>query len=175
MTKDQYNYWANLKKTTEQPGTIFDPQSSQLNSNIHCLSNPAEPVLGYLCASSTTKKRIFINRSDLSYYNYTPYWLSCQLDTNVIVGISTADKQKDYDYLAKPGHLFTLYEVFTGDIRWFPMYVVIAGNTEELLLSPGSGPNLKLAHKMILLTKKDLNLIGNNCLLDICAKSDLSH
>lgn len=61
------------------------------------------------------------------------------------------------------------------DIRWFPMYVVIAGNTEELLLSPGSGPNLKLAYKMILLTKKDLNLIGNNCLLDICAKSDLSH
>jgi len=31
-----------------------------------------------------------------------------------------------------------------------------------------------LPDKMMLLTKKDLNLIGNNCLLDICAKSDLS-
>ena len=60
-------------------------------------------------------------------------------------------------------------------IQWFPMYVVIAGNMEELLLSPGSGLNLKLPDKMMLLTKKDLNLIGINCLLDICAKSDLSH
>ena len=34
---------------------------------------------------------------------------------------------------------------------------------------------VKLPDKMMLLTKKDLNLIGNNCLLDICVKSDLSH
>ncbi|HEX3080670.1 MAG TPA: DUF4249 family protein, partial [Puia sp.] len=120
LTRDQYDYWANLKKTTEQLGTIFDAQPSQLISNIHCLSNPSEPVLGYLCASSTTKKRIFIKRTDLSYYNYTPYWLSCQLDTNVKVGISAADKQKDYEYLAKPGHLFTLYEVFTGGYSMVP-------------------------------------------------------
>ena len=60
------------------------------------------------------------------------------------------------------------------DIRWFPICVVTAGNMEELLRNPGSGPNLKLPDKMMLLTKKDLNLIGNNCLLDICAKSDLS-
>jgi len=59
LTRDRYNYWANLKKTTEQLGTIFDAQPSQLNSNIHCLGNPSEPVLGYLCASSTSKKRIF--------------------------------------------------------------------------------------------------------------------
>lgn len=120
LTRDQYNYWANPKKTTEQPGTIFDAQPSQLISNIHCLNNPSEPVLGYLCASSTTKKRIFINRTDLSYYNYTPYWLSCQLDTNVIIGISAADKPKDYEYLAKPGHLFTLYEVFRGGYSMVP-------------------------------------------------------
>ena len=59
------------------------------------------------------------------------------------------------------------------DIRWYPICVVTAGNMKELLLNPGSGANLKLPDKMMLLTKKDLNLIGNNCLLDICAKSDL--
>ena len=76
LTHDQHNFWANLKKITEQPGMIFGPRPSQSNSNIHCLSNPAEPILGYLCASTTTKKRLFINRSDISYYNYTPFWLS---------------------------------------------------------------------------------------------------
>jgi hypothetical protein len=120
LTRDQYEYWSNLKKTTEPSGTIFDAQPSQLNSNIHCLDNPSEPVLGYLCASSTTRKRIFISRSELSDYNYTPYWLSCQLDTNIIIGIGAADKRQDYDYLAKPGHLFTLYEVFTGGYGMVP-------------------------------------------------------
>jgi Domain of unknown function (DUF4249) len=114
LTLDQYDYWANLNKNTEQPGTIFDAQPSQLNSNIYCLDNPSEPVLGYLSASSITQKRIFITRTELSYYNYTPYWLSCQLDTNIILGVSAAEKIKDYEYLAAPGHLFTLYEVFTG-------------------------------------------------------------
>ena len=40
-------------------GTIFDAQPTQVNSNIHCIDNPSEPVLGYLCASSTTKKKNF--------------------------------------------------------------------------------------------------------------------
>jgi hypothetical protein len=105
-------------KTTKQTGTIFDAQPTPLNSNIWRIDNPAQPVLGYL-------------------------WISCQLDTNVALGISLAD--------------------------------VIAGKTEEVLSSRGSAPNLKLPDKMMLLTKKDLNLTSNNCLLDICAKSDLSH
>jgi hypothetical protein len=54
------------------------------------------------------------------YYNYTPYWLSCKLDTNVVVGISAADKQQIYEYLAQPGHLCTLYEVFTGGYSIVP-------------------------------------------------------
>ena len=120
LTRDQYDYWTNLKKTTEQTGTIFDAQPTQVNSNIHCLDNPSESVLGYLCASSTSLKRIFITRDELSSYNYTPYWLSCQLDTNVIVGISAADKEQAYNYLAKPGHLFTLYEVLTGGYSIVP-------------------------------------------------------
>ena len=140
LTRDQYEFWTNLKKTTEQLGTIFDAQPSQLKSNIHCLDNPSEPVLGYLSASSTAQKRIFINRTELSYYNYTPYWLSCQLDTNSIQGIRAADKQKNYDYLAAPGHLFTLYEVFTGAYSMVPN---ICGDCREhggTSIKPGFWP-----------------------------------
>ena len=140
LTRDQYDYWTNVKKTTEQLGTIFDAQPTQLNSNIHCLDNPSEPVLGYLCASSTTFKRIFIKRGELSYYNYTPYWLSCQLDTNVEIGISSANKQQAYDYLAKPGHLFTLYKVFT---EGYVMVPNICGDCREhggTSIKPGFWP-----------------------------------
>jgi hypothetical protein len=114
LTLDQYEYWTNLKKTTEQLGTIFDAQPTQLNSNIHCLDHPSEPVLGYLSASSTALKRIFINRNELSYYNYSPYWLACSLDTNIALSISNTNKQQAYDYLAKPNHLFTLYQIYSN-------------------------------------------------------------
>jgi hypothetical protein len=74
-------------------------------------------------------KRIFIKREQLSSYNYKPYWLACQLDTNVIQGINASDKRKDYDYLAAPGHLFTLYEVFSGGYSMVPN---ICGDCREL-------------------------------------------
>ena len=120
LTRDQYDYWTNLKKNTEQLGTLFDAQPSQLSSNIHRSDDPSEIVLGYMCASSVTSKRLFINRSELLSYHYSPYWLACQLDTNIIQGISAADIQKDYEYLAAPGHLYTLYEVFRGGYSMVP-------------------------------------------------------
>src|SRR5882724_10463921 len=38
LTKECYNYLQNLKKITEQTGTIFDAQPSQLPGNIHCVN-----------------------------------------------------------------------------------------------------------------------------------------
>jgi hypothetical protein len=78
------------------------------------------------------------------------------------------------NYLAAPGHLFTLYEVFRGVIRWSPIYAVTAGAWRNIHQTRVLALIVKLTDKMMLLTKKDLNLIDNNCLLDICAKSDLS-
>ena len=59
LTRDQFNYWANLKKTTEYLGTIFDAQPSQLNNNIHCLSNPSEPVWWDNCVPLQHAKKNF--------------------------------------------------------------------------------------------------------------------
>jgi hypothetical protein len=120
LTEDQYAYWINLKKNTEQLGTIFDAQPSELNSNIHRVDQPSEPVLGYLSASSTTSKRIFIIRDQVSNYNYSPYWLSCQLDSNVIRYADATDIQQDYEWLEAPDHLFTLYGESNGSLSMVP-------------------------------------------------------
>jgi hypothetical protein len=115
LTRDQFEYWTNLKKTTEQPGTLFDAQPSQLTGNIHCTNDPLEVALGYICASTTTKKRMFIKRFDLSSYEYSPYFLECQLTPEIIQAIPPGDSQKVYDYLEAPDHLFTfLYEGMAG-------------------------------------------------------------
>jgi hypothetical protein len=60
ITQDAYNYWQLIQKTTQNVGTLFDVQPTQLTGNIHCTSNPAEPAIGYISASSVQQQRIFI-------------------------------------------------------------------------------------------------------------------
>ena len=65
LTSDAYNFWQNIKKNTEELGSIFDAQPSEIAGNIHCTTNPDEPVIGYVSASSFTSKRIFVDNSVL--------------------------------------------------------------------------------------------------------------
>ncbi|MFI5160883.1 MAG: DUF4249 domain-containing protein [Sphingobacteriales bacterium] len=61
LTSAGFSYWQNVKKNTEQLGSIFDAQPSTLQGNIHCISNPAEPVIGFVSASSVTAKRLYVD------------------------------------------------------------------------------------------------------------------
>jgi hypothetical protein len=65
LTADAYNFWVSLKTNTEQLGSIFDAQPSQLLGNIHCITNPSEPVIGYVSACTVSSKRIFISNAQL--------------------------------------------------------------------------------------------------------------
>jgi len=65
QTKEEYEYWELLKRNTQNIGTLTDPLPGQVTGNLHCLSNPAEPVLGYVQAHTVAEKRIFISRAEL--------------------------------------------------------------------------------------------------------------
>jgi hypothetical protein len=65
LTSDAFNYWQNLKLNTEQLGSIFDAQPSEIQGNIHCVSNPSQTVLGYVSIGAVTKKRLFIGGSQM--------------------------------------------------------------------------------------------------------------
>jgi hypothetical protein len=65
--------------------------------------------MGYLSASTIQQKRIFINYYQLSNYNYTPYYLSCEGLNNVTTAIAPNDSKKIYEYLVMPNHLFTFW------------------------------------------------------------------
>jgi hypothetical protein len=60
-----YNYWIAMKSNTESVGSIFDPQPNETQGNIHCISDPAETVIGYINAGSSFEKRVFISNGDL--------------------------------------------------------------------------------------------------------------
>ncbi len=65
LTADAYNYYTQLQKNTQQLGSIFDAQPSQLASNIHCINNPSIPVIGYITAGTYSERRIYIQNHDL--------------------------------------------------------------------------------------------------------------
>jgi hypothetical protein len=66
LTKEGYDYLSQLKKNTENLGTLFDPLPTRLTGNIKCITNTEEKVLGYFMASSVAKKRIFISNRDIN-------------------------------------------------------------------------------------------------------------
>jgi hypothetical protein len=78
LSKEAFEYIEKMKKNTENTGTIFDPQPSELKGNIYCVNNPAETVLGYVSASTITEKRKFITREEIPNWGYTP---NCELIT----------------------------------------------------------------------------------------------
>jgi hypothetical protein len=81
LTGDAYKFWQNLKKNTEQLGGIFDAQPSQISGNIHCVTEPSEPVVGYVSAGTYTTTRIFIRNPQLPRWNTENNYVQCQADT----------------------------------------------------------------------------------------------
>lgn len=70
FTTEGYEFLQKMKKNTEQLGSIFDAQPSDLQGNIHCTSNPSEIVVGFISCCPVDEKRSFIRNEDLPGWNY---------------------------------------------------------------------------------------------------------
>jgi hypothetical protein len=60
LTAEAYKYWTLLKTNSEHLGGIADPQPTSSITNLHSISNPGEPVIGYVSVSTVSIKRIFL-------------------------------------------------------------------------------------------------------------------
>ncbi len=76
LTLDAYNYWLTVQKNSQSLGGLFDLQPSQINGNLHCITNPKNPALGYISASSIQEKRIYISNKNLPGWKSNPIY-SC--------------------------------------------------------------------------------------------------
>jgi hypothetical protein len=82
ISHDEYLFLQKMKKNTEQLGTIFDPQPSEISGNIHCLTDPNETVVGFVEVSQEQVQRIFISASQVPDWNYDPGCTTIQIDNN---------------------------------------------------------------------------------------------
>lgn len=81
LSADAYKFWQNLKKNTEQLGGVFDAQPSQIIGNIHCVTDPSEPVIGYISAGRYSSVRIFIDNAQLPRWSTANPYPLCKVDT----------------------------------------------------------------------------------------------
>ncbi len=103
VTKEAYTYWQQLKTNTEKLGSIFDAQPSSFVTNIHCISDPAESVIGYVSVSTSTLKRDFVTQADVPFAVIPVIGplrdtLTCNTDTVLFAPTSTL-----------PGRLFQIF------------------------------------------------------------------
>jgi len=78
LTEQAFNYWQILQKNTQELGTLFDPQPSQLRGNMLCITKPDEPVIGFVSVGSVSSKRIFIGNRDVTDWKL-PIGAECKL------------------------------------------------------------------------------------------------
>jgi hypothetical protein len=60
LNEDEYLYWEKLQNTSEQVGGLYDMVPSSIPSNVYCIDNPDQKVLGYFSVSANSSRRIFI-------------------------------------------------------------------------------------------------------------------
>jgi hypothetical protein len=102
LTKEWYEWKQELKKNTEQLGSIFDPQPSITGGNINCTTDPTERVIGFIGCTSQTESRIFIDRSQLPPVRVFSGYENCKIDSiklsDVVQDFSNGDELILYPY-----------------------------------------------------------------------------
>ena len=66
LTEQAFDYWQILQRNTQELGTLFDAQPSQLRGNLLCISKPDEPAIGYVSVGTVSSKRIFIGNKEVT-------------------------------------------------------------------------------------------------------------
>jgi hypothetical protein len=60
LNEDEYSYWEKIQNVGVDVGGFFDIIPASVQSNVKCIEDPTEKVLGYFSVSAKSSKRLFI-------------------------------------------------------------------------------------------------------------------
>ena len=82
LTQAGFEYYDQLARITQNVGSIFDPQPTQITGNIHSATTASDLVLGFFRVGTVDSKRLFISRSQLPFgWNTYTGLGGCTMDT----------------------------------------------------------------------------------------------
>ncbi|MGV3764723.1 MAG: DUF4249 domain-containing protein [Chitinophagaceae bacterium] len=111
LSKAAHAFLLQMKKNSEQLGSIFDAQPSEMPGNMYCLTEPGEPVIGFVEVTEEKTRRLFISNGALQNWNY-------QTGCAVTVIDNHPDSIVKYGLQLMPGTVAKDDEI-TGDITHF--------------------------------------------------------
>ena len=80
ISQNAYRYLRLSKQQAELNGSIFDQPPASIRGNVISLDSPDEVVLGYFMLGDETSKRIYVNKSELTFTpNKVKIWDDCRV------------------------------------------------------------------------------------------------
>jgi hypothetical protein len=114
LSEDAFRFWQQLQKNTEKIGSIFDAQPSEIKGNIHCITNAAEQVFGYISFTNIQTKRIYINPIDLPVSYFVGIKTICELDSIPFIPPRPDDPHVSVTLVPFGSVLIPINEIFIG-------------------------------------------------------------
>jgi hypothetical protein len=88
-----YDFYENLRKTTEDLGSLFDPQPGIVLGNVHRTGDAGERVLGIFNGGEVKQKQLFIKSNELPDNLRNPVRSDCPLDSMDVDQLSEFDSR----------------------------------------------------------------------------------
>jgi len=79
LSRNDYEFWSNMKLVNEERGDIFEKQPFFVSGNLHCITNPEEKVLGYFQVSAVKQKIRYIMPDQLEDLVLPRYHYPCTM------------------------------------------------------------------------------------------------
>ncbi|MFO7933700.1 MAG: DUF4249 domain-containing protein [Bacteroidales bacterium] len=115
LSRSEYAYWKNLREITQNTGSLFDPTPAAVEGNIHSQDDPSLPAVGIFQASAVSRKRIFIDRSDLpGFLNIPSGFEGCDFFTTADSAEIAYYFDHGYAYVDEYVDGNTLYFIFSN-------------------------------------------------------------
>lgn len=141
ISKNEYDFWDNLKKVNDTGSDIFASQPYSVISNMNNINSPNEKVLGYFQVSAVKEKRIFISFNEIARL-HLPFYHNNKC--NKIEAVPEAHMTFD--------DLYGIYCI-TSDNKFIePMYNSENGRLEKLVFAKPECTNCESSGTM---TKPD--------------------
>jgi len=120
VSKQEYDFWNNLKQVNETGNDIFAKQPYSVISNIHNTKNPNERVLGYFQVSAISQKRKYILFRDVALTGLHFYSYPCQTQAYSPIDFGIGPPPRTWDdviwYMTTNGSNFTFIEPMGGKL-----------------------------------------------------------
>ncbi len=139
LSENAYNYWNNIQQNSEGQGSIFAPTPSEMASNVHCISDPSIPVMGYLNAAVPAEAVMYYDNTLERFYQ--PHLPFERIDTTIRAGDYTVAESLFRQKFLPYAEVYNAPTPEPSDYTWTPDICIDCRRQGGTKNRPDSWPN----------------------------------